>query len=220
MAKSKAELEIDACQHTALMNETRMLHASGKILPSVRMAVSAWPHVDGMLQYERRFGDRQATRAIDSIDFVLSYAPVTFDAEALTELEGLLKSQRRIVKSASTDLVQRLVDAKTLMWSAYSVWTHLERYEGFDLQELESVLGHDIRWHGVVQTWQHLGMVVCIDAGGRQIVRLATQLNGSLLACCGQCGVRRPMLLTEYLAPIDCQACGCSTFFVRADSST
>src|SRR3972149_1761786 len=101
MAKTKAELEADSLQHHATMQKVRDAHQHGDFQKAVDLAVSAWDCIDGMMQYARRYGAQAEYHRIDSIDFVLRYAPLLLDFQSLYKLAVILKSQRRIEKNTT-----------------------------------------------------------------------------------------------------------------------
>ena len=111
MAKTKAELESESERHSALMADARSELQQGEFQKAVQTAASAWQHVDGMMQYDRKWGSKSEFESVDSIALVLRYAPLLFDNQSLDQLDALLKSQKRIDKNAQ---MLNIADAASL----------------------------------------------------------------------------------------------------------
>ena len=155
MAKTKAELEADSERHRLLMADARAELQRGEFQKAVQAAVAAWQHVDGMMQYDRRWGSNFEFESVDSIALVLRYAPLLFDVDSLEQLAALLRLQRRIDKNAAADIASDLDTAKTMMWRAYRLWSHLESEREVRQDELRRKLGGDQdQWRWISETWE------------------------------------------------------------------
>lgn len=189
MAKSKSELERECRQLAKVTADARRLHAEGEMLAAVSMAVSGWPYIDGMLQYERRFGDRHATRIIDSIELVLVLAPLTFDIESLEGLGELLRTHRRIASSSASDLNQRLVDARALLWDAYDIWDQLEREGEVSWNTLLAARACATdAVERLLRDWDEMGLASWIVRDNVKFVRLANSFDTRVNGTCPECG--------------------------------
>jgi len=74
MAMNKAEMESHRNDYYALMAQAWAAHHKGLYRKAVEWALSSWDHIDGMMQYERRYGKKEF-ESIEAIDMVLKYAP-------------------------------------------------------------------------------------------------------------------------------------------------
>jgi len=75
MGMKKADMRAEWVQYHLRMSEAREAHHAGLWRKAVELALSSWGHVDGMMQYERRYLDAEF-QSIEAIDFVLQYAPL------------------------------------------------------------------------------------------------------------------------------------------------
>jgi hypothetical protein len=75
MAKNKAELQRDYDQHRALMVKAKASIDAGLYQEATSFARSALEYVDGMMQYDRKYGTGKELNSIDSIDMVVEFAP-------------------------------------------------------------------------------------------------------------------------------------------------
>ncbi len=215
MAKTKAELESDYMRHSELMIQVRQARKEGDFLKAVELAVSAWEHVDGMMQYERRYGGHTDYKSIDSIEFVLRFAPLIFEFKGLEQLAVLLKSQRRIDKNTSADLVENLDTANTLMWDAHRLWRHMELHAPVRQDELRTQLGGDQdRWRWIAETWAEMGLIKRTPHGGSYLLTFFTRLDEKVRGKCPSCGATGSGVKARLLEDITCPKCQTSVHFV------
>lgn len=214
MAK-KAELEADFIQYEETLREIRCAHQSGDYPKAVKMAVSALDHVDGMMQYERRYLGQKDRETIRAIDVLLKYAPLWFDSESLEKIESLLKTHRRIDKNTSADIAASLTEAKELMWDAHRMWDYLETRQGVRQDELRANLGGDQdRWRWIAETWERLGYLNRLPEGGSYRLTLATRLDEQVRGKCPTCGVVGKATKARLLEQIQCPKCRSNVYFV------
>lgn len=215
MAKRKADLESDCILHSELMTQVRQARKEGDFLKAVEMSVSAWEYVDGMMQYERRYGGKTEYKSIDSIDFVLRFAPLIFEFKSLEQLAVLLKSQRRIDKNTCTDLAEQLDAAKSLMWDAHRMWRHLELHDQARQDELRSHLGGDQdRWRWIAGTWEEMGLIKRTPCGGSYQLAFSSRLEEKVRGKCPSCGATGSGVKTRLLEEITCPKCKTNVHFV------
>jgi hypothetical protein len=124
---NKAEMEGHHAAYHEIIARVRIAQSEGMCREAVLLALSSLGHVDGMMQYERRYEEKEFA-SIESIDVILRYAPVLFDFQSLDGLASVLKEKKRIDRDASDDLGARLSEARTLMWDARRMWNHLEEH--------------------------------------------------------------------------------------------
>jgi hypothetical protein len=215
MAKTKAELEADSYRHRALVAEARAELQRGEFQKAVQTAVSAWQHVDGMMQYDRRWGSKSEFETVDCIALVLRYAPLLFDSDSLEQLATLLKSQRRIDKNAAADIAADLESAKTLMWDAHRLWTYLEEHAEVRQDELRRKLGGDQdNWRRIAESWDRMGLIQRTAAGGSYRLMFTTRITAEMRGKCPSCGVNGKAAMAYFLEEITCPKCGATSSFI------
>ena len=215
MAKTKAELEADSYRHRALVAEARADLQRGEFQKAVKTAVSAWEHVDGMMQYNRRWGSKSEFESVDSIALVLRYAPLLFDNNSLEQLAALLKSQRRIDKNAAADIAADLEVAKALMWDAHRFWTYLEEHAEVRQDDVRRKLGGEQdSWRGIAESWDRMGLIQRIPEGGSYRLLFTTRITAEARGKCPSCGVTGKAAMAYFLEEITCPKCGVTSSFV------
>ena len=111
MAKTKAELKSDQDNYHHLLKNARVALSEQRVKDAIDLAKSTWPYIDGMMQFEQRYENREFT-TVEGVAIVLRNAPLVFDRQTLNELAELLKSKRRIDKNASDDLAAQLAASR------------------------------------------------------------------------------------------------------------
>ena len=189
----KAELEQHDNAYQALMYKANAALRSNLYREAIEFAVSAWDYIDGMIQYQRKFADKEVT-SIQAIDIVLHYAPLLMDLETLNRLETLLHSQKRIAKSTGIDWDSRLSRARAVMWEGHQFWTHLEEHGTVDESSLADLHGGQCKhWLPIAEGWIEMGLVFRLRAANKSLLSLVTDLNRPVLAKCPSCAaVLRP----------------------------
>jgi hypothetical protein len=214
MGMTKAELEDDRAQYDALLSQAKSALVGGCFSEAVRLAVSSWEHIDGMMQYERRYEDREFD-SIEGIDIVLRHAPLLFEHQSLDKLEALLETQRRIEKNTSADMADKLAKARALMWDAHRMWGHLEAHPDARQDELRQKLGGEQeRWRLMAEGWEGMGIIRRTGEGGSYRLALSTRLDEAVLAKCPACGVVVRAPKTRFLGELACPKCRKTTLFV------
>jgi hypothetical protein len=201
----KAELEQHDNAYQALMYKANGALRSNLHSEAIEFAVSAWDHIDGMIQYQRRFADKEVS-SIQAIDIVLHYAPLLMDFETLDRLEALLHSQKRISKSTGIDWDNRLAKARAEMWEAHQFWTCLEDQGAIDESSLANFYGdHRKHWRPIAEGWVEMGLVFRVQSGNKSLLSLVTDLNQIVLAKCPSCAAivkgRKSGCLEEHHCP-------------------
>jgi len=215
MAKKKAELEFETEQHRATMREVHSAQQGGQIQMAVDLAVFAFQYIDGMMQFERKYEDETARHSVESIDFVLRFAPLLFDTRSLDAVTTLLKSQRRIDNNATADLAAEVNKARILLGDAYRLWNHLEQNTEVRQDQLRSRLGGDQElWRWIAETWDGMGLVRRIPEQNSYRLSLVTRMNEITRGKCPLCGVTGKAAKARLLEEITCPKCGKGTRFV------
>jgi hypothetical protein len=214
MAMKKTELEEHRDSYDALLSSALAAERNGEHRRAVQAALQAWEYVDGMMQYERRYGGREFD-SIKAIDLVLKYAPLLLDYQSLDRLADLLKASRRIEKNTSESLADLLQTARSKLWDVHRFYGHLEMNPDARQDELRQVLGGDQdSWRAISEAWEKMGMVSRLPSGGSYTLRLVTRLGEIVPAICPSCGVRTEGPKGMLLEPLSCPECGASVTFV------
>lgn len=214
MAMKKAEMEAHREKYRALMGDARAAQQDGLYHKAVELALSSWDHVDGMMQYERRFEEKEF-ESIEGIDTVLKYAPLLLDFNNLDRLESLLKSQRRIDRNTSESLTEKLGKARALMWDVHHLWDHLEQHPGARQDELRQILGGDQdQWRLVAETWEKMGLVRRTPEGRSYRLSLCTRMGEVISGKCPKCGAFSEAPKAMLLEELACPKCRASVLFV------
>ncbi len=211
---TKAEMEAHRAEYHALASRARSAKQAGLYREAVDLAVSSWDHIDGMMRYERTYNDHEVN-GLETIKIVLRHAPLLFDFESLDKLEGLLKTQRRIVKNTSDDLAESLAKARALMWEAHRLWSHLERRGECEQDGLHLALGGTPNdWGAITEIWERMALVRRVPDGGSFRVALATRMDALTSAKCPSCGVAVKGLKVKLLDKVTCPKCRTKVLFV------
>ena len=218
MAMKKAELEQHREEYRRLMGEAQAALQEGLFRDAVKAALSSWNYIDGMMQYERRFEDREFA-SIEAIEMILTYAPLLLDYRSLDQLGSLLKDYRRIDKNTSQSLADKLAKATALMWDAHRMWDHVEHHAESRQDKLGKVLGGEqAQWRSVAEGWEKMGLVRRVPEGGSYRLALATRMGEVVSGKCPHCGAStqapKAMFLEELACP-DCRAKGLFTLLPK-----
>jgi hypothetical protein len=214
MAMKKADMESHRDEYYARISKARSALSQGHYHQAVQFACSSWDFVDGMMQYERKYEDREF-KSIEGIDIVLDYAPLLFDVESLDGLETLLRTQRRIDRNASDDLADKLAKARFLMWEAHRAWSHLENVQKAMQDRLHGALGGDANvWRYLVKSWEQMGLVHRESDGQVHQVALATQMDLTVSGKCPSCGAVGKARKAKFLESVACPKCSQQVHFV------
>jgi hypothetical protein len=214
MAK-KADLEADFVAYEEAMRAARNAQQSGDYLSAVELALSATQHVDGMMQYERRYAGQTDRDSVGAIDIVLKYAPLMFDFASLTHVADLLKSQRRIDKNTTADIATSVAKSIELMWDAHRLWNALEKDSDTRQDKLRANLGGEQDgWQWIAETWERMGYINRVPEGGSYRLVLTSRLDEKVRGKCPSCGVAGSATKMRLLEEINCPKCHANVYFV------
>ena len=214
MAKSKAELESDSVQYHELIDQARSALRDGHHEEAVQIAWASCKHIDGMMQFERKYEDREFSN-IEAIDVILNFAPLLFHSQLLDDLQSLLKSQRRIDRDASDDLASDLSKARTRMWEAYRLWNHIEQNHECRQDELRATLGgNQDQWRTIAELWEKIGLIRRTTESGSYRLALATRIDAVAIAKCPACGMAVRWTKYKLFDKVDCPKCRTKGRFV------
>lgn len=210
----KAEMEAHAAEYERLISEAHGAERRGLYRLAVECAFSAWGHIDGMMQYRRRYED-ESFESVQAIEIVLRYAPLLLDATSLDTLEELLKTRRRLEKNTSDSLADKLAEARERLWANHRLWDHLEWHPNARQDELRQVLGGEQDyWQTVASAWEAMQLLIREPEGRSYRLNLATRMGAVVPAKCSACGetVEAPKGMLLENSP--CPHCDTTTEFV------
>jgi hypothetical protein len=214
MAMKKAEMEDHSYAYHQLMRDARNAEASGMYREAMEAAVSAWPHIDGMMQFEQRYQDAEFS-SIPAIDLALKYAPLLLDLKRLDEIEQLLMQYRRIQKNASADLGAKVGAARAQIWQNHRLWGHLEQNPDTLQEELHQILGGEQeRWRTVAASWEKMGLLNRTPEGRSYRLSLSTRMGEVISGKCPRCGHVDQAPKAMFLEQISCPQCRSREVFV------
>ena len=214
MVMKKAEMEKHRMEYRALMDQARAALQEGLYRNAVKAALSSWDHVDGMMQFERKYENREFT-SIESIELVLRYAPLLLDSQSLDRLASLLKSQRRIDKNTSVSLDDKLAKARAQIWDAHKLWEYLEGHPDTRQDELRQILGGEQEeWRSAAEAWEKMGLVRRTPEGRSYRLALSTRMGEIVSGKCPSCGAVAEAPKAMFLEELTCQYCQASGVFV------
>lgn len=210
----KSELEQHYAAYQELVASARLAERDGFYRKAMRLALSSWKHIDGMMQYGTKYEEKEFD-TIPAIEMVLKYAPLLLDFENLDALEALLKDCRRIERNTSECLADRLKAARTRMWKNHRLWDHLERNPGTRQDQLRKALGEDQEeWRSVAEDWHKMGLLRRVPEGGSYALTLATQMGEVVKAKCPSCGCLTEGTKGVFLEKMPCPKCTAVGLFV------
>lgn len=214
----KQEMEAAYQEYEAWMRRARESARGGLFRDAVQEALEAWPFIDGMMLFARKYLDREFN-TIPAIDLVLEYVPLLLDYRQLDRLEALLKERRRIERDTSADVGAQVREARTRMWAAYRLWGHIEGHHGVRQSELRTVLGGEQgQWVRIVETWERMGLLRRTPLGATYQLSLCTRMGEITPAKCPACGASTEAPKAMLLDELSCPQCGKRVAFVLVPS--
>ena len=191
MPMTKAEMEEHDRQYHALMAQAQTALRQGLFRQAVQSALAAWDHIDGMMQYDRKY-ENAAFNTIPAVDLVLRYAPLLLDFRPLDRLEVLLKEYRRIERDTKADLADQLAQARARLWNAHRLWDYIEHHADVRQAELRGALGgQQQEWADIVTAWEKMGLLRRIPDGSTYTLAFSTRMGELASAKCPECGASR-----------------------------
>jgi hypothetical protein len=214
MAMTKAEMEDHQHRYQSLLSEAQAADRAGFYCTVIEKAKASWKYIDGMMQYERRYENKEFG-SIPTIDLALKYAPLLLDYISLNTLEELLKDCRRIENNTSESLGDKLSAARALMRDAHCLWDHLEHNPGFRQDELRRVIGGEPeQWRAIVEGWEKMALLRREPEGGTYRLALATRMDEVIPAKCPACGIIAEVPKAMCLDKTVCPECKNTVLFV------
>ena len=214
----KSEMEAHAQAYRSLMNMAQLAEHRGLYRAAVDAAVSAWEHIDGMMQFGMKYQDDEFV-SISAIDAVLKHAPLLFDFRNLDALEELLTTRKRIEKNTSQSALEKLSEARAQIWVNHRLWTYLERHGEVRQDQLSEILGGDQSyWRMLSKSWSVMGLVSRVREGVSYRIALSTRMGQVVLAKCPSCGKSSEAPKGMFLEKMTCPYCNHRVSFVLLSS--
>jgi hypothetical protein len=215
---NKSEMEHHRAAYYQHLSDAMSALEQNACNEAVRSAVSSLDHLDGMMQYERKYEGKESFD-IAAINLVLRFAPLMFDEESIDRLEALLKEQRRIAKYTNTNLEQRVAAARETMWHAHHLWNQLESHAHASEAGTAGERGENReQQRKVLEEWGQMGLVCQSEKPAR--VSLTTDMDQAIAARCPACGVVAKAPKTKALEQRHCPKCRASVSFVLLASES
>ncbi len=214
MPMTKREMEIAYEAYYSRMARAREAAQQGLHRSAVQEALEAWPFIDGMMQYARRYKHEEFD-TVSAIDLVLKYVPLLLDFRQLDRLEALLKEYRRIERDTAADVGEQLAKARLRMWAAHRLWDYIESRPDVRQAELRTVLGgNQQEWVGIVETWEKMGLLRRTAESGTYTLSFCTRMGEVIPSKCPACGGVTEAPKAMLLEPLTCPACKKKVAFV------
>lgn len=211
---TKAELADEDARYRELMTAAHRAEAQGLFGEAVSRAKEAWSAVDGMIQFEKRFGAGVPER-ISAIEFVLRYAPLLLDYKSLDAVEELLVTCKRIGRTVTEDPDEKLAAAREKLKDCHRLWTLFERSGAILQSDLRGLLGGDQdQWREVSMAWCAMGLALRDPEGSSYRVSLKTRMGQVVPAKCPACGKLSTAPKSMFFENTACPECGKSVRFV------
>ena len=218
MALKKAELLELREKYDIAMSLAREAESHGMYAIAIDRAIEAWPFIDGMMQYCRRFEETEF-KSVAAIDMVLRYAPLLFNSAALEKLGAMLKAEKRIDKNASADLAAMLTKARERLWMNHRMFCHLEERPGTRQDMLRTEIGGDQDyWRSAAEAWAAMGLLRREPVSNSYRLTLVTRLGEVVWGKCPNCGDRAQAPKAMFLEALSCTACKKSGEFVFVEA--
>lgn len=210
----KAEMEAHHAQYRACIVAAQSAESRGMYRLAIQSAVAACEHIDGMLQYDRKYGNQEHTSLL-AFDLILKYAPLLLDISKLAELATLVDDCARIQKGIDTNVGDLLAGARARLWENHRLFSHLERHPGDPQESLQQRLGGDQNhWRSVAEGWSRMGLLNRVPAGSTYRLSLSTQTGQLVAGKCPCCGHVAEAPKGMFLEEASCPECSSRTLFV------
>jgi hypothetical protein len=218
MGMTKDELEFHHHQYFALLDEANAFVRQGDYINALQSAASSFDHIDGMMQYKRRYDSKDPIH-IETIGIVLKLSPLLFESQIVTRLETLLRTEKRIGKNSAGNLAGQLLDASALMEDARRLWNQVEKHPNCEQDQLPQDLGgRQERWQHIAEFWSQIGLISRVCQGNSISLTLATRMDEPVMAKCPFCGSIVKAIKTILLDEAPCPHCHKSVVFVLLTS--
>jgi hypothetical protein len=199
----KSKLESDFHHYSTLLANMRQFKKANRFQEALTFAIASLDYIDGMMQFDRKFGKQSQFHSIDTIDFVLKHAPMLFDVESIDNVEALLKAKRTIEKNTTANLAELITAARSSVWEAYRLWTLFEQATTVT----EEHFGREPSLRSIMKFWMKVGLVHQTSTEGDSSYELTTQLTDKVRGKCPLCGATGSGTKVRLLEKITCPKC-------------
>jgi len=197
-----------------LLSQARSARKQGMYREAVASALLSCAHIDGMIQFQRKYGQAEVT-TIESLDLVLALAPLLFDFQSLDKVEVLLKEQRRIERNSSVDWNASLSAARAVLIAACHLWDLLSKQPDSLPDDIRGTIGIDRKhWKALIEAWETMGLLSQVTQGDSVRLSLATEMNRPTRAKCPSCGTVAKAAKAKFLEDVVCPRCNARVVFV------
>jgi hypothetical protein len=208
---TKAEMEFHSQSYKQQMHAVRTASNAGLYGNAVKAAISAWQHIDGMIQYSRKYEDHEE-KDIEAIEVIVEFAPLLLDLRSLNELQQLLQGNRRLNSEAFRD---KLAKARAQLWECHKVWAYIDQHPEIKQADLwEAADEKKIAWQSIIRAWFKMGLIGQSLVGTSHLLALKTRMGQIVSAKCSACGKTARGPKGMFLEPTTCPECGASRLFV------
>jgi hypothetical protein len=211
MAMKKAELETHDAEYRDRLSKAKHAESAGQYNEALKAAVSAWEHVDGMMQFQSKY-EEEKVDSVAAIDLVLKYAPLLLDFRKLDALEQFLSICRRIEKNTTAGPREKLSEARSKMWDNHRLWSYLEKHPDAPQDQLHKAMGQTNDWQSSIEAWVTMGVLRKAQEG--PCYRLTTSMEARVPAKCSACGKSAEGPKGLLLTSVTCPKCRSKTTFV------
>lgn len=206
---------MEACHgaYLACVRAARSAEQRGMYKNALEQAVSAFAHVDGMIQFETRYLNHNEVK-IEAIDLAVKYVPLLLNFKVLKELSELVEQCKRITRTAE-EAPKQIEVARSRMWANRKLWTFLERNPNTREEDLQRNIGGDqSEWRFVSESWQRMGLVRRVADGRTFRLSLTTRTGQITKAKCPSCGEVADGPKAMFFDELECPACHAKKVFV------
>ncbi len=210
----KAEMEADAVEYHALMDQAEAAEAQGLYKVAVAHARAAWKCIDGLMQHQKKYGEREVQR-LRALEMVLKYAPLLLDYRSLEAAEELLTTCKRIGRTLGDTPIEMLTTARARLQDNHRLWTHIEKGGEVRKGQLcDRLGGRQEDWRNVIESWTIMGLVASEPDGQTERLSFTTRLGQVVPAKCPKCGEISEGPKSMFFERMRCPECGAKVSFV------
>ena len=212
---TKAELEFESQAYFRAVEAAQLRERNHQYKAAIASAVTAWPHVVGMMQFSAKFEER-TIESVDAFDIALRYCPCLLDCRTLEALASYLAGEKRRFKGTKYGTAELFESAKQFLWDCHSLWEFLADSGEIKRSDLAQRFGTgQTRLTRAIKVWQEMGLIRMSPT----VLTLATRLGMLTSAKCWHCGVVASAPKSMFLEKQPCESCGKSDFFVLVANS-
>jgi hypothetical protein len=229
----KVEMENEYLAYKKCLETVKEYERQGLYAEALKNAYTSLEHINGMIQYKKKKKEKSQKEnvvltseindsadcysnsiKIESIHFILKYAPLLFDFEGLNTLEKVVKTNKRIEKNVNISIVD-ISEAKARLRQAHMLWNHIEHNPQTHQDRLSKVLGgKQNQWNSIVETWEKIGLLLRHNDGNTYRLDLRTRMGSLTRGKCSQCGSVQEAPKGMFLEPTVCPDCRAKVYFV------